>query len=151
FGATYPFTVSAPATVAAIEQFKGSFGQSLRGLDGAALEAALPPYARGRRGFPGWKKGFIDLNRQLYREHKGWIDKWLPKLQKFEHSYKKFEWNFDDSLTSVWDTVIQLRGSGIRAKSPRSAPALIASSPSQVPIGGWERRYMTARECARLQ
>lgn len=151
FGATYPFTVSPPATVAAISRFRGSFGQSLAGLEGAALEAALPPYARGRRAFPGWKKGFIDLNRQLYLENKGWIDKWLPKLMEFEHSYQKFEWNFDDGLTSLWDTVIQLRGSGIRAKSPRSAPALIASSTSQVPIIGWERRYMTAHECARLQ
>jgi DNA (cytosine-5)-methyltransferase 1 len=151
FGATYPFTISPPTTAAPIGRFRGSFGQPLAGLEGPALEAALPPYARGRKMFPGWKKGFIDLNRQLYRENRGWIDRWLPKLEAFEHSYQKFEWNFDEGLTSVWDTVIQLRGSGIRAKSPRSAPALIASSTSQVPIIGWERRYMTARECARLQ
>ena len=151
FGANYPFTVSPPATTAGIGQFRGAFGQPLAGLSGAELDAALPPYARGQKMFPGWKKGFIDLNRQLYRENRGWIDKWLPKLEDFEHSYRKFEWNFDDRIESVWDTVIQLRGSGIRAKSPRSAPALIASSTSQVPIIGWERRYMTAGECARLQ
>ena len=46
---------------------------------------------------------------------------------------------------------MQLRGSGIRAKSADSAPTLIAASSSQVPIIAWERRYMTARERARLQ
>ena len=151
FGATYPYTVAPPGTVSQLDGFRGAFGQPLAKLDAAQQIVALPPYARTTTAFPGWKKGFIDLNRQLYNEQRGWIDKWLPKLAEFEHSYQKFEWNFDESVGSVWNSVIQMRGSGIRAKSPRSAPALIASSTSQVPIIGWERRYMTPRECAKLQ
>lgn len=152
FGATYPYLTVAPmAAPDAARRHRGSFGVPLAGLDDAALAAALPPYARDTRVFPGWKKGFIDLNRQLYSEHKSWIDRWLPKLEGFEPSYKKFEWNFDAGIKDVWDSVIQMRGSGIRAKSPQTAPALVASSTSQVPIIGWERRYMTARECAELQ
>lgn len=152
FGATYPYLTAPPMTVTDVaRRSRGSFGAPLAGLPDEAIEAALPPYARGTRAFPGWKKGFIDLNRQLYTEHKHWIDPWLKRLEGFEHSYQKFEWNFDEGTEDVWNSVIQMRGSGIRAKSPRTAPALIASSTSQVPIIGWERRYLTAHECARLQ
>lgn len=152
FGATYPYITTPPLAARGAARYRrGSFGVPLEGLEDDALEAALPPYARGVKPFPGWKKGFIDLNRQLYAEHRSWIDRWLPQLEGLEPSYQKFEWNFDAGITDVWDSVIQMRGSGIRAKSPTTAPALIASSTSQVPIIGWERRYMTARECARLQ
>ena len=152
FGASYPYLTAAPLAIPdATRRYRGSFGQSLDGLSGKELEAALPPYARDSGTFPGWKKGFIDLNRQLYAENRSWIDPWLKKLEGFEPSYQKFEWNFDSGVNDVWDSVIQMRGSGIRAKSPSFAPALIASSTSQIPIIGWERRYMTARECAQLQ
>ena len=152
FGATYPYLTAPPMAVSeATIRARGSFGTALGGFDPVELEAALPPYARGRTPFPGWKKGFIDLNRQLYSEHKSWIDPWLRRLDGFEHSYQKFEWNFGAGVENVWESVLQMRGSGIRAKSPRTAPALIASSTSQVPIIGWERRYMTAQECAQLQ
>ena len=51
----------------------------------------------------------------------------------------------------LWRTVIQFRASGIRAKRPNAAPSLVALTTSQVPVIPWERRYMTMRECARLQ
>lgn len=152
FGATYPYLTAAPLTNCQVaRRGRGSFGAPLADLSEKHMEEALPPYARSTHAFPSWKKDFISLNRQLYRENKNWIDPWLKRLAGFEHSYQKFEWNFDIGTEDVWDSVIQMRGSGIRAKSPRTAPALIASSTSQVPIIGWERRYMTARECARLQ
>jgi DNA (cytosine-5)-methyltransferase 1 len=47
--------------------------------------------------------------------------------------------------------VIQFRASGIRVKRPTTAPSLVAMTTSQVPVIGWERRYMTPRECSRLQ
>ena len=34
---------------------------------------------------------------------------------------------------------------------PTSAPSLVALTTSQVPVIAWEHRYMTTRECARLQ
>lgn len=152
FGATYPFLTVPPMSAPEMTQTKrGALGTPLAGLKDEALELSLPPYARGTKPFPGWKKTFIELNRQLYRDNKAWIDRWLPRLEGLEHSYQKFEWNFDHGVDDLWSTVIQMRGSGIRAKSPKTAPALIASSTSQVPIIGWEKRYMTARECAKLQ
>jgi DNA (cytosine-5)-methyltransferase 1 len=103
------------------------------------------------RTFPLWKVRFIQQNRDLYARNRAWIDAWKDSIREFEHSYQKLEWNFDRSNHSLWDTVIQLRGSGIRAKSPTSAPALVAMCSTQIPIIGWERRYMTVKECARLQ
>jgi DNA (cytosine-5)-methyltransferase 1 len=47
--------------------------------------------------------------------------------------------------------VIQFRASGVRVKRPTTAPSLIAMTTTQVPIIAWEKRYMTVRECARLQ
>jgi DNA (cytosine-5)-methyltransferase 1 len=51
----------------------------------------------------------------------------------------------------LWQAVIQFRASGIRAKRPTAAPSLVALTTSQIPVIPWERRYMTMRECARLQ
>ena len=46
---------------------------------------------------------------------------------------------------------ILARASGVRVKKPTTAPSLIAMTVTQVPIIAWERRYMTPRECAKLQ
>jgi DNA (cytosine-5)-methyltransferase 1 len=61
------------------------------------------------------------------------------------------EWNCKGEKRNVWDYVIQFRASGVRIKRPTTAPSLIAMTTTQVPIIGWEQRYMTPRECARLQ
>jgi DNA (cytosine-5)-methyltransferase 1 len=153
FGANYPFTTTAPLAVSpkVLRSYRGAFGQSLDVRTLSQIEQRLPPYARSSKQFPDWKIRFLQLNRDLYEENRDWIDPWLPKLLRFEHSFQKFEWNFDDEHRSLWRTVVQLRGSGIRAKSATSAPTLVAASPSQVPIIAWQRRYMTARERARLQ
>lgn len=153
FGANYPFSTVAPLAVptAALQQFRGSFGIELDGLDRAEMLERLPPYARAERAIPDWKARFLQLNRDLYDHHRSWIDPWLPRLEGYEHSFQKFEWNFDASARSLWDTVIQLRGSGIRAKTSSTAPALVAASSSQVPIIAWEQRYMSIAERARLQ
>lgn len=153
FGATYPFSTVAPLAVplSTLRQFKGAFGAAIGGKSKDELAANLPPYARTERLMPSWKMRFLQLNRDLYEQNSNWIDPWLPKLSAFEHSFQKFEWNFDGSARTLWNAVIQFRGSGIRAKSSSSAPALVAASSSQVPIIAWERRYMTVRERARLQ
>lgn len=153
FGATYPFSTVAPLAVpaTALRQFRGSFGEPMGEASDAELAAKLPPYARTARAIPAWKARFLQLNRDLYEQNRDWIDPWLPRLRPFEHSFQKFEWNFDGHARSLWGTVVQLRGSGIRARSPSAAPTLVAASSSQVPIIAWERRYMSARERARLQ
>lgn len=154
FGATYPYEVQTPAATKymGLEKHKGSFGLSLRGLSRQETKDSLPSYALGRaHKFPKWKIDFIRQNRELYVRHKEWIDEWLPSILEFAPSFQKFEWNCKGERRDVWKYVIQFRASGIRLKRPTTAPSLVAMTLSQVPVIGWEKRYMTIRECSRLQ
>lgn len=153
FGANYPLKAPPPAlrSAKALARFKGSFGQSLKGLRKKDSMAALPTYARADRKFPDWKIEFIKQNRAFYKKHKKIIDAWLPSIREFAPSFQKLEWNWQDGPRDLWKAVIQFRASGIRAKRSNAAPSLVALTTSQIPVIPWERRYMTLKECARLQ
>jgi DNA (cytosine-5)-methyltransferase 1 len=154
FGATYPYAEVSPtgAGLTKIAAFRGSFGCTLQGLSRNEILAALPSYARNpAESFPEWKIDFIRQNRELYKRHRKWINDWLPSIRDFAPSFQKFEWNCQGEARSIWRYVIQFRASGIRLKRPTAAPSLVAMTTSQVPVIAWERRYMTIRECSRLQ
>ena len=102
--------------------------------------------------FPERKKDFIDKNLKLYRENEVFINSWLKKynyLKDFKPTHRKFERQAGDSITTLWDGLIQFRPSGIRVKKPDCFPALVAIV--QIPIIGKYKRRLTIRECARLQ
>jgi DNA (cytosine-5)-methyltransferase 1 len=154
FGATYPYQEATPAALsaAALRTYRGSHGQLLSRIPEAERLAALPAYARvDTDTFPRWKIEFIRQNRQLYEEHRGWLDAWIPRIRAFPPSLQKLEWNVQNGERDIWKYVIQFRASGVRVKRPTTAPSLVAMTTTQVPIIGWQRRYMTPRECARLQ
>lgn len=154
FGATYPVRTGTPVKhgLSEIRSFKGAFGRKLRGLSDADVLDALPPYARDvADAFPQWKIQFIEQNRSFYQQHKAVIDPWLPKIMDFAPSFQKLEWNWKGGPRDLNQCILQFRASGIRAKRPTAAPSLVALTTSQVPVISWERRYMTMRECARLQ
>jgi DNA (cytosine-5)-methyltransferase 1 len=154
FGATYPFEETTPHAIGLrrLRRFRGSHGVDLSDLTPVDRWNALPSYARTEDDeFPHWKVKFIEQNRELYSRHKKWIDPWLHRVTSLYPSFQKFEWNCLGETRDVWRYVIQFRASGIRVKRPSSAPSLVAMTTSQVPIIGPERRYMTPRECARLQ
>jgi DNA (cytosine-5)-methyltransferase 1 len=154
FGATYPFEGTTPAAIGpkALGASLGSHGVKLSRLSLSERIENIPAYARGTaKTFPTWKEGFIRSNRTLYEDNRDWLDKWIPSVLPFESSFQKFEWNFKSSKRDIFENIIQFRGSGIRVKEPTYAPALVAMTTSQVPVIGWEKRYMTVRECARLQ
>lgn len=154
FGATYPFRAGTPTHhgLEDIRSFRGAFGQPLRDLTSEQVLTALPPYARDAgAAFPPWKVQFIEQNRRFYRDNKAVIDRWLPAISSFAPSFQKLEWNWKGGPRDLWQTIVQFRASGIRAKRPTAAPSLVALTTSQVPVIAWERRYMTMRECARLQ
>jgi len=154
FGATYPYAEKSPAGVGfgKIRSRRGSFGIPLHGIPARRIRSLLPTYAQGgERSFPKWKVDFIRLNRALYERNKAWIDQWLPTILGFAPSFQKFEWNCQGEPRDIWRYVIQFRASGIRVKRPTTAPSLVAMTTSQVPVIAWERRYMTIRECSRLQ
>lgn len=154
FGATYPARTGTPSSqgLSEIRSFRGSFGRSLRDMSDAEVLEALPPYARDANAyFPEWKIQFIEQNRRFYQRHKAVIDPWLPSILAFAPSFQKLEWNWKGGPRDLNQCIIQFRASGIRAKRPTAAPSLVALTTSQVPVISWERRYMTMRECARLQ
>ena len=101
--------------------------------------------------FPQWKQDYVRKNRQLYLEHKDFIDKWLKdyNVKDFKLRDRKFEWQAGAGYKSVWETSIQFRQSGIRCKKTDFFPALVAMV--QIPIVAKYKRRLTPRECARLQ
>jgi DNA (cytosine-5)-methyltransferase 1 len=66
-------------------------------------------------------------------------------------NYGKLEWQTGSikENDSIFNHFIQIRQSGIRVKKSQYFPTLVAIS--QIPIYGKEKRYITPRECARLQ
>jgi DNA (cytosine-5)-methyltransferase 1 len=106
------------------------------------------------RKLPTWKQEYIAKNRPLYEKYKDKWDRWYDKyrhiLEKKE-IYGKLEWQTGKKKDndSIWNYFIQLRQSGIRVKKADYFPTLVAIV--QTPIYAKEKRYITPRECARLQ
>ena len=152
FGANYPFEDTTPAVLGpkTLAEYTGNHGKPLRDLPPRKRMEGLPSYARGKN-FPVWKKQFIRQNRELYANHRQWIDKWLPQILEFPPSLQKLEWNCKGLCRKISDYVLQFRASGLRVKRSNAAPALIAMTTTQVPIIAAQERYMTVRECSRLQ
>jgi len=154
FGATYSFERDSLSRVSLneLQKASGCFGRSLAGLSRQDIYTQVPSHARGAKDvFPQWKKTFIRQNREFYAQHKTLIDPWLPLIQKFPPSLQKFEWNCQGEERNIWKYVLQFRASGVRVKRTNTSPSLVAMTTTQIPIIAWEKRYMTARECARLQ
>lgn len=152
FGATYPFEGVTPfgADSDELKRNMGCFGEPLTKANGGWIN--LPAYARDRTPeFPRWKGRFIQQNRDLYAMSPAAFSSWTPSIRGFAPSFQKLEWNWKDGPRDIRAGVVQFRASGIRVKRPTVAPSLVALTTSQIPVIPWENRYMTARECARLQ
>ena len=104
--------------------------------------------------FPKWKQDYITKNKPLIQKYRPqfleWYNNHLSILQKRE-IYGKLEWQTGaiKDNDSIFNHFIQIRQSGIRVKKGHYFPTLVAIS--QIPIYGKEKRYITPRECARLQ
>ena len=155
FGANYEFQDCTPySKIDELRGARGAFGQPLDGLPAGELLAGLPSYARTQEStFPRWKQQFIRQNRDLYEKHRTWVDRWLLKIRdaEFPASWQKFEWNCKGEQRDLWRLVIQFRASGVRVKRATTSPSIVAMTETQVPIIPWENRYLTPRECAKLQ
>ena len=104
--------------------------------------------------FPNWQKDYVLKNKPIYNKYKSKWDKWLTanaELLKKKKIYSKLEWQTGPKKKndSIWNYFIQIRQSGIRVKKAQYFPTLVAIV--QTPIYGKEKRYITPRECARLQ
>jgi DNA (cytosine-5)-methyltransferase 1 len=154
FGATYPFEGRTPfyASNHSLGRFKGSFGVPLKGMSHDQKLLTLPNYARPKqKKFPSWKEHFIRSNRAFYEQHKSRIKPVVKKIEELGvPSWQKFEWNVQGGDRHVRSYIIQFRGSGIRLKRADFFPSLVCVS-TQIPVVGWQERYITKAEGARLQ
>lgn len=102
---------------------------------------------------PKWTKNFIHKNCQLWSKNKEFIADWLPRAKKNKNFFgakAKLEWQVGDVTSpNIWDNIMQIRPSGLRVKPGTYFPALVAIT--QTSIVGKRKRFLTPRECARLQ
>lgn len=101
---------------------------------------------------PAWKQSHLRKNYDLFARHYEalipWAHYWKVYTDLFPASRRKLEWQAQDTK-SLWDTVMHLRPSGLRAKKPNYLPALVAIT--QTSIVGSRGRRISPRETARLQ
>lgn len=92
----------------------------------------------------------IKRSRELYDEHKEFIDNWLLKwnVRNFPVNMQSLNWSAQNAK-SLWDCLIQYRQNAIRVCKVDYSPCILANNKTLV-IGKY-KRYITPRECARLQ
>lgn len=153
FGATYPYEKSYPLKLSANElsEFKGNFGCSLRGLTKKEQKANLPSYARVVKAFPDWKRNYIKQSRAFYEDNKKYVSDVVKEIAKYpSQSWQKLEWNVGGNKRIINDYILQFRASGIRIKKVDFFPSLVCTN-TQIPIIGWQNRYITKEEGLKLQ
>lgn len=101
-----------------------------------------------------WRREYITKNKPIYEKYKVQWDAWREKhaaLLSKKEIYGKLEWQagIKKENDSIFNYFIQLRQSGIRVKKTEYFPTLVAIV--QTPIYAKEKRFITPRECARLQ
>lgn len=153
FGATYPFENTNPYKLSEKElgKYKGNFGTSLKGLTKAEQLKLLPSYARTKKKFPDWKIKYIKFNREFYQQNIKSLKTVVTQISKYEfQSWQKLEWNVGREKGNIFDFIIQFRASGVRVKKVDFFPSLVCTK-TQIPIVGWEKRYLTKNEGLKLQ
>lgn len=141
FGADYPCDGLAPAFLKKSDLVgsKGKLGWEINGPSLIDCLNQLPIYAQTdtKERFPEWKIRYINQNREFYTKNKVWLDLWVKKIEDWDNSHQKFEWNCgSDGNALIKDKIVQFRASGIRVKLPTYSPALNLVG-TQVPIFPW--------------
>ena len=101
-----------------------------------------------------WRKDYITKNLTLINKYKKEFDEFYAENNEIltkRNIYGQLDWQCGiiKENDSIFNYFIQIRQSGIRVKKTEYFPTLVAIS--QIPIYGKEKRYITPRECARLQ
>lgn len=98
-------------------------------------------------------KSWIDQNKNFYKSYYETLQPWLEKSRKEKlwiGAVRKFEWQTGDDTLNMNKILWSPRGSGVRCKKLNYSPTLVAMA-SMIPVYGPESRFLTPRECARLQ
>jgi DNA (cytosine-5)-methyltransferase 1 len=157
FGATYPIEndkIPTKLSEKELGNYRGVFGKSFEGLSRAEQEKLLPSYAfnTDKHGnYQNWKKRYIMQSRDFYSKYETELKEVVNKISKLPvASWHKLEWNAGNGERQIKGYIIQFRASGIRLKKTETSPSLVCTN-TQIPIIGWEDRYITKVEGARLQ
>ena len=153
FGATYEYEDKTPYSVGMnnLRNRLGSFGRNLDVLLDEDVWRRLPSYTRRKQfKFPEWKIRTISQNRIFYENNKQKLDTWKYEISKFAPTMRKLIWPLRMRNTSIWDSILQLKPSGVAIFNSDLSPTFITKK-SAVPIIAWERRYLTLVEMRRLQ
>jgi len=123
---------------------------------GEIISPIIPEYFRKGESAENsdWKNSYINKNHNFYEKYQTEIDPWYEKNKEIlskRSVYGKLEWQTGGihDKDSIYKYFIQVRQSGIRVKKTDCFPALVAIV--QTPIIASQGRYLTPRECARLQ
>lgn len=153
FGANYPLDGIDHLGVEELSRFKGAFGKEL--IECSSREEmikCLPKYMQnGNERPPAWIKNSIIYSRDLYKMDIPFFDEWKIGMIEMPISWQKLEWRGMRDDIDIWKHIIQFRASGIRILRAEYAPSLVAMTPTQTPILGVKKRYMTVNEAAALQ
>lgn len=148
---TYDISEEISQVIGAWDEFIQIFSQI-----GEIISPTIPEYFMGCESAEnsGWKNSYISKNRNFYEKYKKEIDPWYEKNKAIlskKSIYGKLEWQTGGihDKDSIYKYFIQVRQSGIRVKKTDCFPALVAIV--QTPIIAEQERYLTPRECARLQ
>lgn len=98
-------------------------------------------------------KIWIDKNRKFYNTNIIILKPWLTESRKnklWVGAVRKMEWQAGTKNLNMKQILWSPRGSGVRIKNINYSPTLVAMS-SMIPIYGPKSRFLTPRECARLQ
>ena len=104
--------------------------------------------------FATWRKDYMTKNLTLINKYQKEFDEFYAENNEIltkRNIYGQLDWQCGiiKENDSIFNYFIQVRQSGIRVKKAEYFPTLVAIS--QIPIYGKEKRYITPRECARLQ
>ncbi len=87
----------------------------------------------------------------IWNHDKKYIKEIVERLSKYQsQSWQKLEWNVGDGKRKINNYILQFRASGIRIKKVNFFPSLVCTN-TQIPIIGWQKRYITKAEGLKLQ
>ena len=96
---------------------------------------------------------WITQNREFYTKNIQFLKPWLIESRKNKlwiGAIRKMEWQTGKDNLNMNQVLWSPRGSGVRIKNIDYSPTLVAMA-SMIPIYGPKSRYLTPRECSRLQ
>jgi DNA (cytosine-5)-methyltransferase 1 len=108
---------------------------------------------KGQEDFYNKYKNCIEKNREFYTTNINLLEPWLTESRNNKlwiGAVRKMEWQTGQDDLNMNQILWSPRGSGVRIKNTNYSPTLVAMA-SMIPIYGPKSRYLTPRECAKLQ